>query len=240
MTGRRVGPLLAWLTFLVLALAGLHALGGRGSLAAPPLNDLGGWLERVDAATASFAVLRLVALALGWYLLATTVLAVGLRLSRADGAATGVEAATPAFVRRLVRGAVGITLAAGAMTSGAAAADDAPVTMRRLPDEPAVEMRRLDDDPPVTMRRLPDDAVTEAPAPPPAAATWTVQAGESFWVVAERVLADAWQRIPDDREIDPYWRLLVETNRDRLADPRNADLLFPTQVLEVPPPPPRP
>lgn len=51
----------------------------------------------------------------------------------------------------------------------------------------------------------------------------------------ERVLRDV-----AASEIDPYWRLLVETNRDRLADPRNADLLFPSQVLEVPPPPPRP
>jgi flagella basal body P-ring formation protein FlgA len=56
----------------------------------------------------------------------------------------------------------------------------------------------------------------------------------------EEVLRTAWDRAPDDGETDPYWRVLVEVNRDVLADPENADLLFPGQVLEVPPPPPRP
>ncbi len=64
--------------------------------------------------------------------------------------------------------------------------------------------------------------------------------GDHFWTVAERVLADAWGRQPTDIELLPYWRAVVETNRSRLADPANPDLLFPGQTLTVPPPPVRP
>jgi nucleoid-associated protein YgaU len=245
--------LATWLLALVLALAGLHALGS-GPLATPPVRGFGRWLEARDAATAAFAVLRLVALALGWYLLAATILALGLRLTNGSGAgaATAVEATTPAFVRRLVRGAAGLTLAAGAATiagpalAGASTAPGhaAAVTMRRLEDDPVV-MRRLADGggaPPVTMRRLPDAGAEDAGPPAPSAAprTWTVQPGQHLWLVAEEVLRTAWQQPPTDRQTDPYWRTLVAANRDVLADPHNADLLFPGQVLEVPDPPPRP
>ncbi|HVF73944.1 MAG TPA: hypothetical protein VM938_02750 [Acidimicrobiales bacterium] len=82
-------------------------------------------------------------------------------------------------------------------------------------------------------------AVTDAQgdAPVPAEETWTVRRGDSFWVIAEQRLADTWGRAPSAREIDPYWRALVEANRFRLADPGNPDLLFAGQVLAVPPPP---
>ncbi|MGI8684325.1 MAG: LysM peptidoglycan-binding domain-containing protein [Acidimicrobiales bacterium] len=86
-------------------------------------------------------------------------------------------------------------------------------------------------------------AATATPARSPAAAagrTWRVQPGDHFWSVAERVLAEAWQRGPTDAEVDPYWRALVDANRAVLRDPGNADLLFPDQVIAVPTPPPAP
>lgn len=237
---RRLAPLVGWLAFLAVALAVVHDLGD-GALATPPLHDLDGWLERTGPPAAAFAVLRLVTLGLGWYLLGSTALALGLRLLRVHGAADGVEARAPRLVRRLVRGAVGLTIATGAMTS-AAGGDDAPVAMRRLPDGPIVtpaEVRQLDEQPPVTMRRL-DDAGAAAPAPGPPVAgreTWTVSRGDSFWLVARRVLSTTWQRPVTDDQIDPYWRALVQANRSRLADPENPDLLFPEQVLDLPTPP---
>lgn len=85
----------------------------------------------------------------------------------------------------------------------------------------------------------PSPAPVPLPAPPTAADTWTVRRGDSFWVIAHRVLADAWGRAPSARETDPYWRALVEANRSRLADADNPDLLFAGQVLAVPPPPAR-
>jgi nucleoid-associated protein YgaU len=81
--------------------------------------------------------------------------------------------------------------------------------------------------------------VAEPPAPPPvpSGGEWTVQPGDHFWSIAERLLTRAWGRPPSDAETDPYWRQLVEANRDRLADRANPDLLFVGQVLGIPPPP---
>jgi hypothetical protein len=80
-----------------------------------------------------------------------------------------------------------------------------------------------------------------APAVPTASSEqWTVHRGDHFWSIAQRVLAQAWQRPAGDAETDPYWRALVDANRHRLADPDNADLLFAGQVLTLPPPPPAP
>ena len=87
----------------------------------------------------------------------------------------------------------------------------------------------------------PPATVPAPPVPPaPDEATWTVAGGEHFWSIAAQVLATAWSRPPTDDEIDPYWRALVEANRSRLRDPRNADLLFTGQVLALPRPPPAP
>ena len=89
------------------------------------------------------------------------------------------------------------------------------------------------------------------PAPPPASdapeagaapspSTREVEPGDHFWGVAARTLAQAWGRPPAAAEVVPYWRTLIEANRSRLADPGNPDLLFPGQVLDLPPVPQRP
>ena len=234
MTRRALG-LAAWVAFLTVALAALHALGD-GPLAAPPTGDeIGAWLADRDAPTVVFALVRLGLLATAWYLLAATALALVLRLANADGAARAVEACTPAPVRRLLRAAAGLSVAASVMAvSGAAASESdapAPVTMRRLPDASSVTMIRLPDEPP---------APPTPTTPAAAAKTWTVAPGDHLWAIAERSLAAAWGEAPTDDEIDPYWRLLVEANRPRLADPTNPDLVQPGLVVDVPPPPARP
>jgi nucleoid-associated protein YgaU len=95
-------------------------------------------------------------------------------------------------------------------------------------------MRRLGDGPP------PAEPEPEPPPPPPPApppATWTVRAGDHFWRIAEEVLTAAWHRPPTDEETTPYWSRLVEHNRPALANPNDADLLFPGQQLALLPPP---
>ncbi len=236
---RAVVAVLAWLGFLVGAIVTLHALG-NGGLAAPTVGRLSEWLAARDAAIAAFAVLRLVALVTAWYLFGATVVALGLRLVKApQAAAVAVESTTPVFVRRLIRGATGLVLAVtvsgsvGTAMAESRPVDEAPVMMRRLPDV-GNDTPHVPADP-VTMRLLPapDDAVV-------APATWTVEPGQHLWSVAETVLIRAWTRPPTDREIDPYWRHLVERNRTRLADPQSPDLLFPGQILDVPLPPAEP
>jgi nucleoid-associated protein YgaU len=72
---------------------------------------------------------------------------------------------------------------------------------------------------------------------PSTGATHTVVAGESLWTIAADALGAARGEAVADAEILTYWRRLVDTNRDGLADPDNADLIFPGQVVELPPVP---
>jgi hypothetical protein len=258
---RAAAGLALWLAFLVAVLF-VVAAAGTGALAAPPVTGgapaFARWLDGRDAAQAAFAFLRLVVLALAAYLLVTTVIALGLRLARADRSADAVERLTIPTVRRLVQTAAGASVAVSLVVAGGAAAvagaaqtaatSSGAVTMRRLPDDGAVTpvtMRRLDDgaaagvDAP-TMRRLPDDAAPTpvasepATAAGPAARTWTVRHGDSFWRIARHSLAEAWGRAPSDRELTPYWSAVVETNRSMLRDPGNPDLLFPGDVVALP------
>ena len=69
-------------------------------------------------------------------------------------------------------------------------------------------------------------------APPPIAAEEVVVArGDSFWSLAVEAVAASSR----PATVDAYWRRLVELNRPRLVDPANPDLLYPGQVLVLPP-----
>jgi len=281
--------LAAWLAFVLSVVAVLHAVGGR--LAPPPLSgfeDARAWLEQRPPVDVVFAVLRLLALALGWYLLAVTIASVVARLLRLAAVVTVVDVVTVPSVRRLVNAAVGLSVVATGYPGLAAAAESAPPAveiMRRLPDDaPDAPGALAPPEPasvPITMHRLPDEPGDELPASPssqprstqatavapkvttrepspraaaptpptapptppalgPVPGSWTVRSGDHFWAVAEQVLSRAWGRPPTDAEVARYWRTLVETNRSRLPDPANPDLLFPGHSLTVPPPPARP
>jgi hypothetical protein len=65
---------------------------------------------------------------------------------------------------------------------------------------------------------------------------WTVAPGDSFWSIAEEILTDIAGHEPTEQAIRHYWVQLIETNRRRLADPANPDLLFPGQLLDLPDP----
>lgn len=254
---RRTLPLLAWLLGLVAVLVGLHAVGG-GALGAPDLGRPVTWADWAGgrtAAEAAMAVLRLVALALGWYLLAVTVLAVALRLGRGGSRlVTVADAVTLPFVRGLVHAAVGMGLAGAAV----AAVGSATSTSRATPTVAAVALvasvehglEDAADEDPVLMQRLPaDDAapvmqqVPADAAPAVAVAgerTWVVGSGDHLWSIAERVLTESWGRTPADAETARFWEQVVEHNRAGLADPANPDLIFPGQRMRVPAPPPAP
>ena len=246
MRGRRrlmsAVALLAWVAFLAAGLAALHAMSA--SLAPPPLarpGQVGDWFHQRQPAEVVFALLRLVALVLAWYLLAVTACGLLARALRLATLVRAVDALTVPAVRRMVNGAVGLSLGATALagpvgTTVVAAEPPAVATMRRLPDGAPPSPPPMATE---SMRRLPEEP---PPTSPPAVGngTWTVRPGDHFWAVAERTLADAWGRAPADDDVSPYWQSLVAANRDRLRDPRNPDLLFSGQVLVVPAPPPHP
>jgi nucleoid-associated protein YgaU len=102
---------------------------------------------------------------------------------------------------------------------------------------PAISMRSLDDvgavAPPEPAPSDPAPVPAPTPAPEPSD-VWTVALGDHLWSIAAEAVHDA--GAPDDeRAVLDYWTALIDANRDRLADPENPDLLFPGQVLVLPP-----
>jgi nucleoid-associated protein YgaU len=192
-----------------------------------------------DAPTIFIAALRLVALVLGWYLAATLVLGVASRLTRIAGAVRMTDAISLPWVRSVVSASARLLLVAAPLAiprTVPAGATNPPAATRPHEDVPL--LRRLaqptDDDPPL-LRRLSDD-----PTPttgPPSPATWTVRPGESFWSIASSTMTSALHHPPKVVELTPYWERLIAVNRAKLADPANPDLLYPGQVLDLPPTP---
>ncbi len=192
-----------------------------------PRHDVLAWVDAQGAAVAAVALLRPIALVLAGYLLATTLLAVGARLVGDARAVAAVERLAPAVVAQLARRATaGAALLAVATTQAPVAAATARTEITTRPD-PAKG--------PITMRELPPEAAPNAPPTPTGtAATWTIASGEHLWFVARHTLESTWGRRPTDREVDPYWRALIERNRDRLPDRDLPDLVVPGLVVELP------
>lgn len=65
--------------------------------------------------------------------------------------------------------------------------------------------------------------------------TWTLRPGDSLWRVAEVTVTDAWGRTPPEEVVGHYWWQLVAFNRPHLPDPSNPDLVFPGDVITLPP-----
>lgn len=241
----------AWVAALVATLVALHALGS-GSLSAPPVLDRGAlraWLDHRGALAAAFALVRLVGMGLAGYLLAVTGLGLAARLSRVPALIRLADAATVPAVRRVLGAVAGVGLTASTTTllatdglprwgapEGVGRAG-APVVIERLADRADVVLRRLPagEDGTATM-----EVEEEETGGPDAPRRWRTEPGDHLWGVAEAALARAWDRVPTEAEVAPYWAAVVEANRVRLLDPANPDLIHPGQVFHLPPPPPAP
>jgi hypothetical protein len=66
---------------------------------------------------------------------------------------------------------------------------------------------------------------------------WVVRPGDDLWSIAARTLEAAWRKTPSDPQIARYWQRLIESNRARLPDPADPSLLFPADVIFLPPVP---
>jgi hypothetical protein len=110
--------LATWVALLAVGLWVLHQLGAAG-LEPPPADPdgWGVWLQGRDPLVATVAFLRLVALALGWYLLAATVLGVVARLPRAGGLVWAADRVTVPALRRLLRDALGALVVAASQNA---------------------------------------------------------------------------------------------------------------------------
>lgn len=221
MTGR--WRLLAWTAVLALGLRGLHALG-PGPLGVPlsSADDLSAWLDRTPPEVMAVALVRLVALAAGWYLAVCTL---ALTLTRPVGrtrVASAAARATPAIVRRIVAGGGGLGLAAGTLVGALPSTIVAPAplaprpaaasvvgamgdpgpptaTMTRRPrDIPTAVMTRLpaEDTPAAAMKRLPATDAPRASRSPPARATRELPDAPPSWTVEPG---------------DSFWSIAAET-----------------------------
>jgi nucleoid-associated protein YgaU len=234
---RRAGALTAWVILFGAAGAALQLAGAP--LPSPPLRSperWSAWLAGRDAVVVAFSVLRLLALGFAWYALAVTVAGALARLLAAAELVAALDRVTLPPLRRVLAATISVgigTASLGPVAAGAAARPTAVVaaqvstTTTTTPPAPDT----------LTMRELPPPS--EAPravAEPRVERTWTVRPGECFWSIAEDVLGEAIGRRATVAEVLPYWRSLVETNRDALADRENADLVFPGQVFTLPDP----
>lgn len=195
---------------LVLWTVGL-ALAGFGLLAGVT------WPTGEEPATATMAVVRVVAGVLALYLLCATIVSVvaAVRWRRSIG---------PVVVRRLVAAAIGsgllIAPAVASAESGRAPTTEAPV-LRRLPEATPVDPRPIVAPQPQRQVEPTVDEITVVP-------------GDHLWRIAERTLEGRLGRPPSDGEIVPYWRQLIERNRSRLLSPDDPDLIVPGQTFVLP------
>lgn len=266
-------PLVGWLGSLVAGIV-LFTQMGDGPLATPPITDPSAWAawaaER-DPVIAGVALIRLLVLALAWYLVGVTTVGLVARLLRLASLVRIADAMSGPVARHVLRQALGVSLAVGVVaastgagprtaaptdggtevatavalddaaataTARAVAMEDGPVTAAMAPlDDPAVD--GVGDAETELMVGLPPalavDDHDDAPADPtPDEREHEVAAGEHLWAIAEATVADATGGSPTDTQVHAYWEVLIEDNRDRLADPHNPDLIFPGQRLVLP------
>jgi hypothetical protein len=81
------------------------------------------------------------------------------------------------------------------------------------------------------LRPGPPAPARAAPAPP---STAVVQAGQSFWTIAESVLRQRLGRAPGEAEVAAYWARLVAANYSRLVVAGDPNLIYSGQVLVLP------
>ncbi len=190
--------------------------------------ELEAWLRETGGPTAAFAIVRVGALLVAVY---ATLLGVVAGLAHTTRAAV---------LSRIVLGLALPTLRpllapAAVITITIASALPAAAQGRGEPSPPAPVMQMIGpaaSDPPVMTLVMTPPAL--APKPAAAPATYTVKPGDTFWSIADQTLRAA-GRDPDDAAIIPYWRSLIEANRDRLRARDEPDLIFPGQVFLLPP-----
>lgn len=154
------------------AVAGLHRLGSVDGFAIPR-RDLARWLQAAPSEDVLLAGIRLAALIVAWWLLATTVLYIAARVAHAHSAARAIGRATLPAVRRWADRAVAVSiLATSALAVARPAAADPPPTTSPAPPPVVIDLDHRDrttnpDNTPARVRTGRSDTPPPGPTIPP-------------------------------------------------------------------------
>lgn len=251
--------LLLWFGFTLVGFLGISL---------PPVtsgfDSLQRWAQERSGIEIVMGFLRLGGHLLCAYVLSVSTLAVIARATRWSWPAQLAGAVTPQRLRPVVGLVIGASVAAAAATSMTAGAGERPTIATMYAEEPELPVapaRRIQPATTTTLASPPahtvatdgreadvnasdvntaDVTTAGATAVEVAAAeTWMIRPGDNLWFVAEETLRDEWGRPPTDAEIVPYWRDLIELNRDVLVDRDAPDFVYSGQVFQLPRVPPR-
>jgi hypothetical protein len=253
---------------VVVAVIGLLHRLGAGPLAAPGVGsvaELERWLEVRDAVTVGVAVLRVLALAVGYHLLVTTALVLVGRAIHRPALVRWADAATPPPLRAPLRRLAGLGLSASAVL----ATPLPPAGAAPEPTRSTVVVERIEDHHETggsaTLRVVPEAEappggatlrlVEPLPPPPPPSADPTGWGADPPSPAAAPVVTEERPLTHVVRPGDHLWWIAEERLADHLgrapsdtevapfwralvvANPQlvDADLLFPGELVHVPP-----
>lgn len=239
------------LALVALEAAAIPLLQDRGGTAAVDWAHLGDWLAATAPEDAVVAVVRLVALVLAGWLLATTVVYFIARASRLPGLVRATAWATLPAVRKVVDAAVAVTLVGGTVVSAhpAGAQVSPPPIVVELNSTTTSTLAHLYVPVPAgdrfvatpTTLTIPRSVAPPPATPPPAIAepasrTHTVVPGDNLWTIAAAELTRQTGRTPDhlaEVEIRNYWVAIITANRPHLrsGDP---NLIYPGESILLP------
>lgn len=192
------------------------------------------WLATTDIEVALAALARLAGIALLAWIALTTVVYAAARLAGVAGGS--IEWLSIGPFRRAIDALLAGCLALGSMAPAAAQVEPGPEPAPVATSQETVDPRYI----PVPAGSPPAAEDADPPKPAEAAgageARVVVERGDHLWKLAEERLEEAWGRSPSDAEIAPYWRQVIEANRERIrsGDP---DLIFPGEEIVLPPVP---
>ena len=227
---------------LGLALAGLGAFAALAVLVAAHPRATSSTLSRGD--DLALVVAWVVAVATStWLFLATAACLVALAVDR-PRIAHRLAPVLPARLRRMVE----VAIVASCITLPAL-----PAHAERTPPRPTVRVVVAADQPPADqpvvrgvvpapppVRARPPKPVTPAPVPEiPAgnARRLIVRPGDNLWIIASAALAEAPGPTPEPHDVARYWRAVIDANRATLRS-GNPSLIFPGEIVTLPPPTP--
>lgn len=233
-----------------VALVAALPTAGPALLADP--TDLFSWWEHYGTPAATIGIVHLAALASALYVtvvLAGITAAMAIRVPRA---ALALARCAPGTIRR----SLVVSVAATTMAASGAAGQETIVIVDVGPEISSSEPITLTDlgavhssGPTPSTVEWSSSALMQHPQSGPAgnspaedglrtaptAATpdaWLVEPGDNLWSIAESVITDHGNRLPETSIVASYWRVLVDSNQHVTRDP---NLIFPGQILNLPP-----